>query len=239
MSILKELQQRSDVPNRDIDDIIGIASELQEEARRSRGASVSDVEAVAEELDIDPAYVEEAIGVLQDRRRAEEEARALQGMQRRKLVRVAGIVAGGVLLLLVGLTLTGAARLSSAHADVQSAQVQLDTVLQRQASLAPQLVALAGGNASGLLTMASAVGEGPMTSRIQASDRLSAELARRLGALPAAVGESQRANLQHELTGAANRITVERRRLAEAQVAYDRVASGMSASLARGLGCRP
>ena len=108
MQTREQLRRRPDVPDEDIDDIIAIASELQEADRRAdESATIQEIEAVAEELDIDPSYVEKAIATLEGRRE-EEAASAEQAREQARRSRAAWARAGrwlalgmGVVVLLV------------------------------------------------------------------------------------------------------------------------------------------
>jgi hypothetical protein len=228
MATREDLLRRPDVPNEDIDDLIGIAQELQDAERRARGASVAEVEAVAAELEIDPAYVQQAIDVLRDRRAQDAEAAAARSASTRRALLIGGAALLGVLGVGGGVGAVSASRGSAARQELARAEANLDVVLQRQAALAPQLVAIAGGEAEGLEALAAKVREGTVEERMRASEALGAELAKRLGALPPATTDAaaqQRLSLQHELSGAQNRITVERRRYEEARLAAEQ-ASG-------------
>jgi len=238
---------RPDVPNDDIDDVIAIAQELQDAERAAaEGASMAEVEAVADELDIDPAYVEKALDELTRRREVEKKAEAEReedveehraAMGKAAAMGGAGLVGLLVLAMLwVGTAVPG---VRSASLELHSAEAQLDAVIDRQAGLAPQLVSLAGGNAQGLKTQLDAVrGAQGVSEKLQASDALGAAMAERIAALKPTDEASQqlRLNLQYELTGSANRVATERARYEQARVAYDQVSHGMRATVARAVG---
>lgn len=252
MGTREVLVKRADVRNDDIDDIIGIAAELQEQERRdAEGASASEVAAVARELDIDPAYVDAAIGKLQERRaeaaRAAEVAQQTEAAaqaQRRQVALFAGgagvVGLGLVFLVLAGLAFAADVRLDGARMDQERAASNLSTVLQRQATLAPQLVALAGGSTAELTGLATALTQATeVDAQLRASDALGSAMATQLGRLPPASDPAtaqSRADLQHEVSGITNRITVERRRYDEARLAYEQAQQGLGASLAINLG---
>lgn len=225
MDTRRRLVERNDVDNADIDDIIEIAARLQDddEAAEDR-ASVEEVEAVAEELDIDPAYVEQAIEVLATQRR-EAALRAVR--TRGQLQRGALVLAAIVLLVAGGWWVSNqarTARVRAAQTTLDQAETQLDAVLQRQATLAPQLVALAGGDATALTSAVTALREADtIEAKLDASETLSLRMATTLGSLPR-VDEDVRLNLQHELTGTQNRISVERQRYQAAKLARDEAA---------------
>jgi hypothetical protein len=234
------LKQRPDVPDDDIDDLIAIAAELQDRDRaQADRASLSEVEAVAGELDIEPRYVEEALGELQRRR----EADAAAARERTATLRKAGLGAAGLvgcLLLLVGLSAaTAVPSLRSTDTELQFATSQLDVVIDRQAALAPQLVALAGGRAADLDEAVAALqAADSVPERLAASDALGRRMAETLSALPPTDDASTqlRLNLQHEITGTTNRVATERQRYEAAKVAHDRARQGLRAGLATSLG---
>ena len=113
-------------------------------------------------------------------------------------------------------------------------------MLDRQASLAPQLVGLAGGDPGDLSSLASKVHDAQdLDARIQAADTLSNAMAKTLGQLPPPANDADaqlRLNLQYEVTGAQNRITVESRRYEEAETRWEDAAGSLTGRLAVGLG---
>jgi LemA protein len=241
------LLERADVPNDDIDDVIAIAQELQDAQRaEADGASLADVQDVARELDIDPAYVEQALTELTRRREEAQEADEAQAeaaaAQRAAVGRAAGVGLAGLLGLLVLAMLwvgTAVPGLRTASLEVATAEAQLDAVLDRQAGLAPQLVSLAGGDARGLQSHLDAVRSAPdVQAKLQASDALGAAMAERIAQLKPTDEASQqlRLNLQYEITGSTNRVATERARYERARVAYEQRSHGLRATVARTMG---
>lgn len=243
------LERRPDVDDDDIDDIIGIAAELQDAERRASGrVSQAEVEDVARELDIDPAYVEQAIRALAERRKQAQDDAAAQALQdaakRKKLGLIGAGVAGlGLLAALAvgGVGVSGASQVRAAQAEVQQAEAALDVVLERQASLLPQLVAMAGGQPNpALADLTVQIREAPtVDERLKASDILARELAAALGALPSSDDPSvnqQRMELQYEVTGSQNRISTELRRYRAAEAELESVRLGAGPRLADTLG---
>ncbi len=238
-----ELLARPDVPDEDIDDLIALAQELQDaDEEAAEGASLAEVQDVARELDIAPAYVEKALGELT--RRRQEAAAAAEAAEERQqgLVKLAGAGAAALvgLLLLTGLWVASAVPgLRAAAGELAAAEAQLDAVIDRQAGLAPQLVSLAGANGRGLEEHVKAVrGAEDVQAKLEASDALGQAMAERIAALKPTDASSQqlRLNLQYEITGSANRVATERARYEQARVAYDQASHGLRASLARGVG---
>lgn len=223
---------RPDVPNADVDDVIEIAARRQDDAReRDRGATRSELEAVARELEIAPEHVEAAIGELRERRAAEvqhaEEAKAAalaRGQQRRR----AFIAAAGAVLMLamsvLGAASLGAGRVTTAASEAHGAEARVDAVLERQAALAPQLASLAGADGGALTVTAATVRDGAtLDARLAAANDLSLAMAKQLGALPPPTSEadaSLRLQLHDEVSGSQNRVTVELRRYREAEAAW-------------------
>lgn len=242
-----ELLARPDVPDEDIDDVIALAQELQDaDEEAAEGASLAEVQDVARELDIAPAYVEKALGELTRRRQeaAEEAKEAEEAAEERQqgLLRLAGAGAAALvgLLLMSGLWVGSAVPgLRVAEGELAAAEAQLDAVIDRQAGLAPQLVSLAGGNGRGLEEHVKAVRDADdVHAKLEASDALGQAMAERIAALKPTDASSQqlRLNLQYEITGSANRIATERARYEQARVAYDQAGHGLRASIARAVG---
>lgn len=250
MDAREALQRDPRVDNDDIDDIIGIAQELQDAARdRAERPTVGEVEQVAADLDIDPALVREAIAVLHSRRAEETERLAQeaaeQAQQRRQLTRyalfgVGGLIGVGGLALAIFLAVaaSAAASISEARGRVRHAEAQLDVALDRQAALAPQLVSLAGADPAVLEPLTREVREASTAeARLTASDRLSDAIARELSSVkPDAASERRMLEVQHELTGTQNRISTERRRYVTAVADLEQAGSGIGGSAARALG---
>jgi len=240
MSTREALQQRPDIPDEDIDDVIAIAQELQDADRaRADHASLAEVEEVAGELDIDPAYVEEALGELMRRRADAAADQEQQDATRRRLLLGGAATVGGTLLLGMLWVATALPGLWSSAADLDRATAQLDVVIDRQASLAPQLVALAGGEAAGLTTAVQAVRDADtVPDRLAAADALGTAMATALAALPPGDDAAQqlRLNLQYEITGTANRIATEQARYEAARVVHEQAHAGLRAGIATSLG---
>lgn len=107
----------------DVDDIIGIASEMQNlDADR---LSVEDLREVASELDVPERYVGPAIDELRRRRAAVLAAEA----DKRRRRRIIAIAAAAVVVLLVVWGLVAQSGLASALADVQAARAQVENVV--------------------------------------------------------------------------------------------------------------
>ncbi len=249
MGIREELLRRGQVPQDEVDDVIAEAGRLQEHERAlaENRATREELDRVAGELDISPEYVERALKQREEARRAAaqrvlDEAAAMKASaQRRKVLGLGALGVAGVLgASLLGLGWIGSDAVSDAAAETAQAEAQLTAVLERQASLAPQLVGLAGGDPGQLSSLAAKVREAEdLSERLAASDALSIEMATTLGGLPAPENDATaqlRLNLQYEVTGSQNRITVESRRHQEAVARWEQAAGSLTGKLAVGLG---
>lgn len=236
------------VPAADVDDVIEIAARRQDEAEAaSRGATRAELEAVAKELEIAPEHVEAAIHELKEKRAAEAakgEAARVEAEARGKTVRMALLGAaaaiGMALLGAVGLAWSAGGTIDAAAGDAKAAEARVDAVLERQAALAPQLTALAGGDAGALTSLGAKVREGStLEDRLAASAELSTAMATQIAALPPATTEADatlRLQLSDELAGSQNRVTVELRRYREAEAAWRSAAEQGFGGLAVSLG---
>jgi hypothetical protein len=247
MASKEEVRRRPDVAARDLDDVIGIAARLQDEDAAARGIPAGEVDKVAAELDIDPKFVDAAIARLASDRAATAAQAGARAAERSAVARKVGLALAGLAGLAV-LALGGgavvvesaASRVNAAADGVAQAQVGLDNALDREAALAPQLVAMAGGDPGQLESIVDRVKSAPTEdAKIAAADQLGAALAEALGKLPPAAegpAAEQRLNLQYEVVGAANRVSTERRRYEAARVEYESVASTSAGRLAVRLG---
>lgn len=236
------LRRRADVAEADIDDIVAIAAELQE-ADRPTGATLAEVQAVARELDIAPEYVERAVQELEARRsrQGEEDRRqALRNAERRRIAAIA-VGAGALVLLLLAstpllLAFVAASDIDAATANLEQREAYVGLILDRQAALVPQLVALSGGDAAALESALDAVRTAnDLPSRLDAARALDAALARVLSTLPPPRGDAdamQRLGLQHELSGIQNRLGTEIRRLEDARRQLEQARSQPGAGVA-------
>jgi hypothetical protein len=244
----QRLIERADIDDADIDDIIGIAAELhQADLDAAEGASVEEVEAVAQELDIPAAYVEQAIEVLHHRReQALDAARKaeLQAKERRRILGIALASAACIgigLVAAVGTAVADAAdNLATAAANIQARAEYVELVLDRQAALVPQLVALSGGEPGELMPLATRVSQAEtLEERLEASKALDLALGSTLAGLPDPEDDNeavQRLGLTHELTGIQNRRATELGRLEDARSDWGRARRQKGAGLALVLG---
>jgi hypothetical protein len=249
----QRLLERADIDNDDIDDIIEIAAQLhQAELDAAEGASIEEVQAVAEELDIPAAYVEQAIAVLHTQREEHQDRErkaTLRATERRRVIIIAGLSGLGVaaaLAVAAGTAVADAAdSLAVAASNVEQHAAYVELVLDRQAGLVPQLLALSGGEPGELMPLATALSAaGPLEARLEASKALDLALGASLAALPAPQDDTeaiQRLGLTHELTGVQNRRATELRRLEDAQAEWTRASRlwGAGVALALGMAAEP
>lgn len=222
----------SRVPAADVDDVIEIAARRQDEAHEAaRGATRAELEAVAKELEIAPEHVEAAIGELHERRAAEAarlEAAKGEEAARGKTVRLALLgVATAIAFAVfgaVGLAWSASGAIDAAAGDTKAAEARVVAVLERQAALAPQLTALAGGDAGALTGLGEKVRAGAtLEERLAASAELSTAMATQIAALPPPATDAEatlRLQLSDEVAGSQNRVTTELRRYREAEAAW-------------------
>jgi LemA protein len=233
MPTVSELKRERRLPDDQMDEVIVRAARLQERERApAAGVTLSELKEVGQELDIDPRFVDAAIAELERERGEAEAARKRARSLRLKLLAAgAGLV---VALMLVAWSGAGGVRAAQNRAEV--AGTALGVVLDRQARLLPQLLALSGGAATELEAQRGRLSAaGDLHERAAAADALSAAMTGALAQLPPPRDPAQaqmRLSLQHELVGAHNRITVEHRRYQEALAAWRAAARGPAARLA-------
>jgi hypothetical protein len=246
MSAIEDsLRSREDVEDAEIGAIVELAAQLQEQARRQ--LSPSDVADIAEQLDIDAEFVEQAIAM----RRAAAEREAVQAAERARArqqrLRMAGIAgaAVGAMLLLVGTLMvrSGASKLEIAAVELADQRGKLEQVIDRSFAAAPQQLALVGGDAQ-LLEPARAAHADARTieDKLAAARQLDDALADALARLPATQDESEtqlRLNLHYELIGFDNRLATELERYETARSRQAAVEARLGARLARWLGIAP
>jgi LemA protein len=233
------LEGRPGVAAADVDTIIERAARLQEAAHGPRELTRGEVADIAREVDVDERFVDAAIAEL----RREREAAARDADQRRRLWVRAGAAVAGLAAVTVLAGLAGRSRVQAASDRAHVVATQLDGVIERQATLVPQLLTLAGGDATALEPARRRVREAAdVRRRLAASAELGDALASALARLPAAADPSaaqQRLSLQYELVGTQNRIAVERRRYDTAVAEWIAAASRFPGSISVALGLAP
>ncbi len=198
-------------------EVIREAVRLQQEQEGAIDAQT--LEASASEIGVDPQHLREAL------HRVEQE-RARRAQQRR----IALIVSGGVVALLILNLLYSQHTLSRAWAEVQLRRAQLQNVQERKANLLPRLESLAqqvdAQQREKLRTLAQTLKQNPANA---------STLAQQLLQDPALRNDWLIVRLMDEITGSENRIAVERKRFEEAAAYYEQTARRFPINLARPL----
>lgn len=215
-------------------------------ARKREGSLTSqDVAAIAAELGLAPADVDAARAELT--REREEVARRAEHRARwiRRLRRWALLAAGATAAVTVLSVWSASTRLQQLESEARTAEARLEAVLDRQARLAPQVVALAAGDGDSLRAAAAAVEQArSMDDRLEASRAFAAAIARAVaaGAAADAVRDERWRDLGYELTGSENRISVETQRWRQRLEAWRAASGAFSSRAACAVGaarCRP
>ncbi len=95
-----KVPQKTRINSEDLDDIIGIADQLQERDMDVNEIGFDELKAVALELDISVEHVQEAMGVLKKRREDEAKAEKIRlenSNRRRKKIKIGLLVAAGII----------------------------------------------------------------------------------------------------------------------------------------------
>ncbi|GBC93779.1 hypothetical protein HRbin15_02281 [bacterium HR15] len=201
-------------------EVIREAVRLQQEYEE--GVSQQVLEQSAAELGIEPERLREAV------RRVEQER------ERRARIRRNTLIALGVAALLMVLNLLYSHfALNSAWAEVQMRKAQVENVIQRRQELIPRLESLVQqANAAQRKQLQQVLDALRQSDHSAQSVRPALE---HLLADPAFRSDRFTLALMYEITGAENRIAVERKRYAEAAARYNRIASRFPIVLARPL----
>jgi hypothetical protein len=107
MSTKETLRQRKDIPDDQVEELVARAAQLQEKAQPSQMvASESEIAAVAQELDIEPQYVEAAIAQWRDEQQSAPDTASRNRIKKRRKTAMKGVlIIGG--LLLIGIPVLG------------------------------------------------------------------------------------------------------------------------------------
>lgn len=244
MNLRTDLEERDDVSNDDIGEIIEIAQRLQREAEaKAQQLSVEELGEIAEDLDIQREYVERAIELRKLEGAKSTAEKEEKRRQRRRILLIAGGCAAFLFIVALVLARTGSNSLSEKHEQIIQAEGKLDQVLERFAMNAPHSIALLGGDSTQLTAAVAKVRSAKTTAaRLEAANDLNLALADLVSAQPARddpAAEQQRLNLHYELTGFQNRIATESQRLRSAERAYREAQAKASGKLARLFGMGP
>ena len=223
---------KNNIHKDDLDDLIEIASLLQEKETQDTHISLEEVESVAAELDISPEKVREALHFLKNKRakeKQEQEEKQRANQQRIRWmasISIAMIVCIGMGLLALAMSANSAGDklqmvANEKKALAQQAEAQLKNAIDRQAQLTPQLLAMMGGQIDSLGDLQQLVlQEDDLKTKITLSNRLGIEMAKTIGTLPpskTAADSTAMLQYQYEVTGAQNRISTEKKRYDESQ----------------------
>ena len=211
-----------------------LAPEVFERASRyaaaaKEGYETSDLMAAGAEVDLPPQMIERAIRELEAERL---QAAALEQQRRRLRNRLLLVAAAALGLAALGLVIAANGLLGKEQR-VEAAWAQVENQLERRAALLPRLGSVAESSALGdsrlqqqLRQAHSAMDRAStLTEKAQATDRVDAVIDRfhrRLAEDPAASGDPLLLALQYEITGAENRLAVERMRYNQAVEVYNR-----------------
>ena len=130
MSAPRRDEERS-IPRDDVDDVVGVASELAE-AEEAR-VRVEDMKEIASELAIDPKHVEPAIETLASRRKDEAERATRAAASRRALAVRGTAVVGALVAVALTCGLWTRSTLAPRWVEVEQARSQVETVIERRA----------------------------------------------------------------------------------------------------------
>jgi hypothetical protein len=101
MSTKETLRQRKDIPDDQVEELVARAAQLQEKAQSSQlVASEIEIAAVAQELDIEPQYVEAAIAQWRDEQQSAHDAAPRNRIKERRKTAMKGVlIIGGIFLI--------------------------------------------------------------------------------------------------------------------------------------------
>lgn len=214
----------SDEAERVIERAARLMAEREGEGRLSR----EDVKAGADEVGIDPALVDEAIRLLAEEQRA-------TSVRKKTLLRAALSSVAAVSFVLVAGVFFTHAKLNDKLAEVEKKEAQLVNVLERRRAIVPEVLALAKAQALGASARAEALGklaqeverEADLPTKLEQDAVIAKDLRDLHAQLAKSAGPGQETLLLRvadEMTGAHNRISVERKRYDEAAGEYNREA---------------
>jgi LemA protein len=224
----------------EVEEILRRASELQSQVeRREDMVDQNILEASAEEAGIRREFIEQAIQQLREERQRQTARRASQ----RRIATIAGVLAA---VFVVSLAWFSHSVLNRRLADVEEKQAQLENVLQRRYDLIPNLIALAKASALHEKEVVASLGRLhealSQTDSLEQKQTLEAKLGEAVGELMSLLRADPQASstvvfvrLSDEMSGAENRIAVERKRYNEAVAAYNRTARSFPIALVRPL----
>ncbi len=228
------------IPEDQASQVFDLAARLY--AQHNDSYTLDELTQAGAEIDIPPEFVEAALAQLQTEAATAQQQRQ-QGQARNRQLKLAGLIAGVVMLGAIALTYN---HLATASQQVDLAWAQVENQFQRRADLIPNLVTATetGAQRQQELAMILATArQNYLTADTQAEKMAAAEdVTAALNQFQVVVlanpdmGNSQLyVGLQDELAGTENRIATERRRYNQAVAAYNQRVIKFPTSLVAGL----
>lgn len=227
------------IPEDIADEVLQVASELYAQSQDSY--SVSDLQAAAQEVNIPPELIEQAIQQVEEKRRLEKERQFQAEKNKQKLTIVAAAV--GTIAIFWGILSYNS--LSSASQQVDAAWAQVDNQLQRRADLIPRVLSVAKLQAQQEKDIVKLLQDARQSylqattpnEKVKASQAIDIAIGQfNQYAANSSLGSSQvYSNLQYEIAGTENRIATERKRYNEAVQVYNQKITAFPNSLIAGL----
>ena len=220
------------------EEVLQRASKIQQEAENvESNISRSDLTAGANEVGIKQKYIDQAIEELKIERKQKAESQ-----KKRKLTYT--IIGVAVIILIIIISASGHGSLNARMSDVEAKKAQLENVLQRRHDLIPNLISLAKASAEhekqlvdSLSNVYEEIGKAKSFEDKQAlENKLDDSIQGVLSAMlvnPQSSSNEVFLRLTDEMSGAENRISVERKRYNEAVASYNRTARSFPVSLMR------
>ena len=241
---VQRLQKDGRFTDEEARDIYARASEIQSQAFLDEDKlNAEHLERGANRAGISDAALQQAIKEREIERQNALEAAKTRAKQKAALTKRL-LISGGVFAALLGGTLWSAHNtLGAARAGVESANSQIETVLERRQNLVPNLISVTKStlnNQSALVQSLDAAQKAASsaTSTAQksaAESQLSSAIGETLSALQNKGASPAVLRLQDEMAGAENRIAVERRKYNLAVERYNAAANRFPISIGRGI----
>ena len=241
---VQRLQKDGRFSDEEARDIYARASEIQSQAFLDEDKlNAEHLERGANRAGISDAALQQAIKEREIERQNALETAKTRAKQKAALTKRL-LIGGGVFAALLGITTWSAQNtLGAARAGIESANSQIETVLERRHNLIPNLLSVTKStldNQSALIASLDAAQKaarsaGSTTQKSAAESQLSGAIGQTLSALQTKGASPAVSRLQDELAGAENRIAVERRKYNLAVERYNAAASRFPASIGRAI----
>jgi LemA protein len=234
----------------DADRVLSRAAKLAAHDQNDDRVSKADLKAGALEVGIDPHYVDRAEQEIARERALQVKQDAIAKSMRAQRKKTLALVSAIVVVIVIGITGMQMANVNARYTAVETAQGQLDNVMQRRRDLVPSLLALAKASATdeaariaSLEALSQKISSAKdANARIADDEALTeamTELHQALASRPSMGASPLFVRLSDEMAGSANRISVERKRAVEAIAAYRAAVRGPIGGLARALAGLP